>query len=119
MLAFCNSYPQDVWVAYMFYSPDACGGEGENWQTIGWFHIVPGACVTVYSNSLGDVNNRYWYFYAENAGASVVWAGPIRVYVTDEAFNHCLGIGTTTSRVVGFRILDVGDNDDFTVTLTP
>lgn len=118
MLAFCNSYTEELWVAYMFYSPGDCGGEGDNWQTIGWFAIAPGACATVYANDLDDVNNRYWYFHAENADGSVFWAGPIGVYVTDEAFNHCYGIGTTTSRIAGFRLLDVGDNDDYTVTLT-
>jgi hypothetical protein len=29
MLAFCNSYSEDIWVAYMFWSPDTCGGEGQ------------------------------------------------------------------------------------------
>jgi uncharacterized membrane protein len=117
MLAFCNGHNQRVWVAYMFRSPNACGGEGGGWQTIGWFAMEPGSCVTVYANTLGDVNNRYWYYHAENDDSSIEWAGPIPVYVTDEAFNHCLSIGTTNSRVVGFRQIDVGDNDDFTVTL--
>jgi uncharacterized membrane protein len=117
MLAFCNGYKERVWVAYMFLSTDACGGEGGNWQTIGWFAMEPGSCVTVYSNSLDDVNNRYWYYYAQNDDSSIEWSGPIPVYVTDEAFNHCLNIGTTNSRIVGYRQIDVGDNDDFTVTL--
>ena len=119
MLAFCNAYTQRLWVAYMFWSPNDCGGEGGNWQAIGWFAMEPGSCVTVYANDLDDVNNRYWYFYAENDDRSTFWAGDVEVYVTDEAFNHCLKIGTTTSRIVGFRQFDVGDNDDFTMTLTP
>jgi hypothetical protein len=41
-------------------------------------------------NSLGDVNNRYWYFYAQNADGSLVWAGPISVYVSNEAFKSLL-----------------------------
>ena len=109
MLAFCNSYTERLWVAYMFWSPDACGGEGGNWQTIGWFAMEPGSCVTVYANDLDDVNNRYWYYHAENDAATTVWAGPTQVYVTDEAFNHCLNIGTTNSRIVGFRQIDVGE----------
>ena len=117
MLAFCNSFTEDVWVAYMFYSPDTCGGEGQNWQTIGWFRASPGQCTTVYGNSLGDVNNRYWYFYAQNASGSAKWSGPIDVDVTNEAFNHCYGIGNTQSWVAGYRLLDVGDYDNFTVTL--
>jgi uncharacterized membrane protein len=118
MLAFCNSTSEEVWVAYMFYSPNDCGGEGGNWQTIGWYAAGPGQCTTVYENSLGDVNNRYWYFYAQNASGSTVWAGPISVYVTNEAFNHCYAIGTSASWIAGYRLLDVGDYDDFTVTLT-
>jgi uncharacterized membrane protein len=86
MLAFCNGFHEEVWVAYMFYSPDTCGGEG-NFQTIGWFAIAPGQCATVYANDLDDVNNRYWYYYAESASGST-WSGPVQVYVTDEAFNH-------------------------------
>ena len=119
MLAFCNHTSEQLWVAYMFYSPGDCGGEGGNWQTIGWFEMNPGACTTVYGNSLGDVHNRYWYYYAENAGASIVWAGPVNVYVPDTAFNHCYAIGDTVSRIVGYRLLDVGDNDDYTVNLIP
>jgi uncharacterized membrane protein len=117
MLAFCNSYTERLWVAYMFWSPDTCSGEGGNWQTIGWFSIEPGSCTTVYANDLDDVHNRYWYYYAENQGRTVVWAGPVQVYVTDEAFNHCLGLGISTARVVGYRQIDVGDNEDYTVTL--
>jgi uncharacterized membrane protein len=64
-LAFVNNFTEDVWVAYMFYSPDVCGGEGNDWQAIGWFHVSVGESTVVYANSLGDVNNRYWYFYAE------------------------------------------------------
>jgi len=118
MLAFYNFAWQRLWVAYMFYSPDACGGEGGNFQTIGWFPVDFASTVTVYANDLDDVNNRYWFFYAENDDASLVWAGPWPVYVTDEAFNHCLKVGTTNSRRVGFREIDVGDNEDFTVTLS-
>jgi hypothetical protein len=30
MLTFCNSYTEELWVAYMFHSPDDCGGEGHD-----------------------------------------------------------------------------------------
>jgi uncharacterized membrane protein len=101
----------------MFRSRDACGGEGGGWQTIGWFSMEPFSPVTVYANDLDDVHNRYWYYYAQNDDASFVWTGPYQVYVTDKAFNHCLNIGTSDSRIVGYRQIDVGDNEDFTVTL--
>ena len=32
----------------MFYSPDTCGGEGGDWQTIGWYAAAPGQYTTVY-----------------------------------------------------------------------
>ena len=117
MLAFCNHYSERVWVAYMFWSPDACGGGGGNWQTIGWLGIEPGSCATVYANDLDDVNNRYWYFYAQNDDQSGEWSGDIEVGVTDRAFNHCLNIGEPDERAVFYRLLDVGDNDDYTVNL--
>jgi hypothetical protein len=69
-------------------------------------------------NDLDDVHNTLWYYYAENADRSVTWAGNALVYVADEAFNHCLKAGTTTTRIVGFRQFDVGDSDHFTMTLT-
>jgi uncharacterized membrane protein len=118
MFAIHNAYPQPLFAAYMFYSPDACGGEGGDWQAIGWFTIQPGATATLYANDLDDVNNRFWYYYAE-ATDGVVWSGDVTTYVTDEAFNICQGIGSTAYRSVRFRELDVGDNDDYTLTLTP
>ena len=48
MLAFCNSYTERLWVAYMFWSPDACGGEGGNWQTIGWFLLIAGVLTGIH-----------------------------------------------------------------------
>ncbi len=117
MLAFCNHFHEEVWVAYMFYSPGTCGGEG-NFQTIGWYAMAPGQCVTVYANSLGDVHNANWYYYAESASGTV-WNGPVQVYVTNTPFNHCFGVGTSQSRIVGYRLLNVGSNSSFTLTLTP
>ena len=118
MFAVHNAYPQQLYAAYMFYSPDACGGEGGNWQAIGWFAIAPGATATLYANDLDDVNNRFWYYFAE-AVDGAVWSGDINTYVTNAAFNICQGLGSTAYRTVGFRELDVGDNDSFTLTLTP
>jgi len=60
MLKFVNAYKEDIWVAYMFLAKDVCGGEGGDWQAIGWYHIAPGGSSVVYANDLDDVNNRYW-----------------------------------------------------------
>jgi uncharacterized membrane protein len=119
MLAFCNHSPGPVWLAYMFWSPDTCGGEGGDWQTIGWFAIAPGSCSTVYANNLNDVNNRFWYYYAENADRSIVWAGPVEVHVPNEAFNKCRGIATSAERTVFYRQIDVGNYNDVTVNIAP
>jgi hypothetical protein len=118
MLTFVNNFTEDIWVAYMFYAPDTCGGAGD-FQAIGWYHIAPGQSSVPYANSLNDVNDRYWCYYAENGDRSVVWAGPYPVYVPDDgsAFNTCYGIGSTTSRIIGMRLFDVDDYDDFTMTL--
>jgi hypothetical protein len=134
-LAFVNFTNEDLWVAYMFLSKDVCGGEGGNWQAIGWF-FLPGVqdrplpppkgpsdvgsnAVTVYANDLKNVNNRYWCYYAENASASRVWAGPYRVFVSDQAFNHCITLKRSDWRIAGFRLLDVGNAHNVVVNLTP
>ena len=94
-LIFANATLEPLWVAYMFWSPDTCRGEGGDWQAIGWFSVPPmrreppkpghgkqgnlaprPIMTTVYGNSLSDVNNRYWCFYAQNASGSRVWGGP-------------------------------------------
>ena len=46
-----------------------------------------------------------------------VWAGDFPTFVNDnEPFNICDGIGTTALRRVGFRELDIGDNEEYTLT---
>jgi uncharacterized membrane protein len=117
MLAMCNGYPVHLYVAIMFYSPETCGGDGGDFETMGWWSVAPGSCANVYANDLEDLN-RYWYYYAE-ADDGAVWAGPWRAYVTDEAFNGCYGKGISTWYRVGMRELDIGDNDDFTLTFVP
>ncbi len=116
MLTICNSYSAHLYAAIMFYSPETCGDYG-NFETQGWWSIDPGSCANVFANDLEDLN-RFWYFYAE-ADDGAIWSGPYGVYVTDERFDSCFGIGSTVSRIAGFRELDIGDNDDFTLNLTP
>ena len=119
MLKFVNATDQDLWVAYMFLAQDVCGGEGGDWQAIGWFNMSPGGSTIPYANDLDDVGNRYWCYYAENVNRDRVWAGPYGVNVPEDGspFNHCYTVGSTNSRIIGMRLFDVGDNEDFTVTL--
>jgi uncharacterized membrane protein len=117
MLKICSNYPADLWVSIMFYSPETCGGDGGDFETMGWWTLSTGACANVYANDLEDLN-RYWYYFAEAADGAV-WAGPYQAYVPNEAFNDCYGTGVSGRRIVGFRQLDIGDADDFTLTLIP
>src|SRR4051794_33407295 len=98
MLQFVNATDQDLWVAYMFLAQDVCGGEGGDWQAIGWFHMSPGGSTIPYANDLSDVDNRYWCYYAENANRSRVWAGPYPVYVPEDGGPSTIAIisGTRT-----------------------
>jgi uncharacterized membrane protein len=101
----------------MFRSRDVCAEYG-GWQTMGWWSVYPGSCTTVYQNSLrSEVNNRFWYYYAENDTRSYVWKGNVGVYVTDEPFNSCLNIGRSDARIVLFKQFDVGNSENFTMTL--
>ena len=79
---------------------------------------APGQTVTPYENSLRDVGNRFWYIFATNADRTYTWSGPIEVFVTNKAFNHCLNIGTTDSWIAGYMQIDVGhDVSDATFRL--
>jgi uncharacterized membrane protein len=119
MLQFCNHYSKLVSVAYIFYEPDcAAEGNGQPWQSLGWFIINPGQCAIVYANDLDDVNNRYWYFYADSPDGTV-WGGDVVILTPNVAFDHCIGFISSAEdpEPRGFQQLDVGDNDDFTVNL--
>jgi uncharacterized membrane protein len=121
-LTLCNSYPSTVWTAIMFYSPETCGGDGRDFEMMGWWPIEPGACALVYANDLEDLN-RFWYYFA-HARDGAVWAGPFGASVPRTAFGGgqaCWGAQKTTPgsefESIGFRELDIGDSDDFTLTL--
>ena len=119
MLRFCNSYPTPIWTAFSFYSPDDCAGEGSSWQNIGWYRVDPGTCAVVYGNDLDDVDNRYWYFYAE-AEDGTKWNGDFPTLVDPfEAFNICDGYGSSRLSNRGFRQLDVGNAHEYTLTFVP
>jgi hypothetical protein len=68
----------------------------------------------VFENDVDDVN-RFWYFFAE-AGDGATWAGEFPTRVTNEAFDHCDSPAHSSMFVLGFRELDVGDADNFTLT---
>ena len=118
-LTLCNSYSTVISTAIAFYSPDTCGGEGENFEMMGWWDLEPGSCALVYANDLEDLN-RYWYYFAQ-AVDGATWSGPFEASVPDAAFDQCYGIGViiengNESTGIAFRQLDIGDNDDYTLT---
>lgn len=113
-LHFRNETSSEVWVAIMFYSPDGCANDGK-WGTRGWWAMQPGG-----ESYVVNTNNRYAYFYAE-ATDGAVWAGAYGdVYVHQQAFDSCLGIGDNNpnTRVVGMREIDMQDTDRHYVNLT-
>jgi uncharacterized membrane protein len=120
-LTICNSYTAPLSVVIMFWSPDTCGGEGDNWQMMGWYNFDPGTCGVVYENDLEDLN-RYWYYYAL-AEDGAFWAGSLGgTSVPKDAFDLCWGAGIAAdenSQGVSFRELDIDGSDDFTLSLTP
>jgi uncharacterized membrane protein len=115
MLTFCNSYPVRIWTAISFFDAEICPGESGEWRNRGWWGINPGACVRVHSGNVSNVN-RFWYFFAV-ADDGARWEGEFKTFVKDpESFDLCDGLGSTALPRYGFRELDIGDSDDFTLT---
>lgn len=103
---FQNSYSSTVWVAVLYYSPDACREYGQ-WARSGWWKVEPGNRAWAIST-----NNRYAYFYAEAEDGSF-WSGgtgPITVY--RYPFDLCIDLGVTwPSKLVGMRLIDTQHRD--------
>lgn len=102
-LKFHNKRGSTVWIAVMIYNPGACSSYG-NWQTMGWWGVAPGA--TVYPC---NTTNRYACFYGES-NDGFFWSGTYGpIYIYYDAFNSCVGIGSTAAYdVVGLRLIDLG-----------
>jgi uncharacterized membrane protein len=111
MLTYVNGYTSTIWAMAEWYHP---GCENGNWEKKGWWRIEPGRSAVVFGDDVEDVN-RFWYFFA-HAADGAFWAGPFEETVPINAFDWCENTGSSTSRTIGMRELDVGDNDDFTLT---
>jgi uncharacterized membrane protein len=114
-LEFCNNYPSPVSIAILWYSPGC--PDGGDWELAGWYNLDTGQCMTVFDGDLEDIN-RYWYFTAD-AEDGAYWAGNVHHGVPYTAFDWCWNTGSTDEVDAGFRELDIGDNDDYTVNLVP
>lgn len=120
-LTICNGTNARIAVTIMFYDPNGCGGDGQNFQMSGWWQLDPHTCWQVYENDLADVN-RYWFVYADGGGLE--WAGPwVRTVPAYGFTDLCWGFANSglppphwTARY--FRV-DVGESDDYILTLAP
>ncbi len=103
-VAFRNSHNAHIWVAIMRNDSDACGGDGGDWATAGWWSLSPGESKTAFWTT-----NQFAYYYAESDDG-LQWgdtSGPT-VYVTQDAFNSCYGIGSSGWRTVVMGQINVG-----------
>ena len=121
MLKICSLYPKKLWVTIMYYDP-ACSADvpgSEPWAEAGWWSLLPGQCKIVFGADLEDIN-RYFLYYAQ-ATDGAVWAGPYKRKITTDAFTFCTGVGYSPGKnfTAWYRLLDIEDYDDFTLTLIP
>jgi uncharacterized membrane protein len=122
-LTLCNSYTTTIWTSIMFYSPETCGGDGGDFEMMGWWRIEPGSCALVYANDLEDVN-QFWYYFA-HAADGAFWAGPFAANVPRGPFGGgqaCWGsqkVAGSNFEQIGYRELDIGSSDNYTLTFVP
>jgi hypothetical protein len=108
-----NEYTTGVWVSVMWSHPNC--SDGGNWEKAGWWRFEPGQSGPVLNGDIGDLN-RYVCFNAQ-ADDGRFWAGEFVRPAPDRAFDWCEWTGSTDSNNIGYRLQDVGDNDDFTIRL--
>ncbi len=113
MLSFTNRYGEPVWVFVAWSSPGC--KDGSNWEKQGWWNIGTNGTVNVLGFDLKDVN-RYYLYYAESSDG-LTWNGSYFTQAPHEPFDLCFNTGSTNSRSLGMRELDIGNNDNYTVTL--
>lgn len=114
-LKFQNSTNSIVFVAYAYFNQSCAPGfvlvPFPN--TIrGWFRILPGQTVEVFSSSA----NRNLEFYAESQSRNLVWSGSELVKVPTQAFHRCKSTACGNCRTVGMRTIR-STSFDFTINL--
>ena len=110
-----NKNPAPIFVAISWYDDPSA-----RWKTVGWAAIDPGKSAVYNLKSSIDVI----FYYAEETGMKHTWdgedmAGAQVRFVRAEGFAYsedqaCPG---NNRRVVVFRPLDVGDSEEYTLTL--
>jgi uncharacterized membrane protein len=91
-----NNYNRPVWVAFAYANSDACGAEGGNYRTLGWYKVDPGAQRALLNGSL-LFGGKYFYIYAESDDGRT-WGGDYWTEVnTASAFESCWDYGHSVS----------------------
>ncbi|ABB57617.1 DUF1036 domain-containing protein [Synechococcus elongatus] len=92
--------------------------EGESWRSRGWYSISPRGCETVVG---GRLKLRYYYYYAENTDASLLWEGDYNFCIRDPEEFSILGDQNCERRgylTQGFSEIDTKNAKSFTLDLT-
>ncbi|WP_405655656.1 DUF1036 domain-containing protein [Streptomyces sp. RK9] len=114
-LTICNRFHTRVHVSIGFYDNTCLYNTGPH--IMGWWNLDPGRCALVYANRVNQYS-RMWFFVGEAANNGPVWAGEYVTQVPDQAFNRCWRPSVSGGHPRGFRLFDVGDNENFTLNLT-
>ncbi|AZB73698.2 DUF1036 domain-containing protein [Synechococcus elongatus] len=92
--------------------------EGDSWRSRGWYTISPRGCETVVG---GRLRLRYYYYYAENTDASLLWEGDYEFCIRDPEEFSILGDENCERRgyiTQGFAEIDTKNANAFTLDLT-
>lgn len=113
-----NSTNKRMSVAFQWHKPN-CDGSKSNWEVAGWWILNPDETKTVYGSDLQDTNRYYYYYVFDESGTE--WSGPYSTCVPMRQFDWCDNICDTApdTRNAGFREIDIGSNNNYTLNLTP
>lgn len=87
------------------------------WISEGWWQVPGETCASLIE---GDLANRYYYLYAEDADRGGQWRGEVAMCVSDlefriEGVEECFSRGHAKS---GFFEIDTADKESWMVRLT-
>lgn len=109
-LHFVNRHRAPVSICILWYNTSC----NPPWRKTGWWNVNPGGVATPL---IGNLNNRYYYFYAR-ASDGTYWGDPNRqIAVTTNAFNVCLDHIFEPNWIVPLKEIDTGPYTNFTVNL--
>jgi uncharacterized membrane protein len=106
----CNQTGLDLYLAIGWQ-------EGDKWSSRGWWQIKPRECAHPLH---GAIENRVFYYYAENAGRSLKWRGGLEsahFCTTNEKFYYSF-VADPPCKGENFRKVDAGVDEQYTLHLT-